>query len=97
MTDIYIPAGVTDISTGAFGGNQVQKITVDAKNTEYTDGGTNAIIEKSTGTLITGCKNTKILSNVKKIAKFAFVEYENLEIGIPRSVVAIENYAFDGC
>lgn len=97
LTDIYIPAGVTDISTGAFGGNQVQKITVDAKNTEYTDGGTNAIIEKSTGTLITGCKNTKIPSNVKKIAKFAFVEYENLEIEIPRSVAAIENYAFDGC
>lgn len=58
----------------------------------------NAIIEKSTNTLIKGCQNTIIPDSVSSIADCAFYGcYGLTSITIPNSVISIGDYAFYGC
>ena len=58
----------------------------------------NAIIEKSTNTLIAGCKNTIIPTSVTSIGGSAFWGCTNLtSIDIPNSVTSIGEQAFRDC
>ena len=114
LTSIHIPASVTDISdtyinesvievlyTPAFNSSFLQTITVDPGNTRYSSPtGSNVIIDKTSNTLIMGCRNTdfsKIPNTVTTIAMRAFegVEFANPAVNLPKSVEAIKAYAFN--
>ena len=86
--------------TNCFSGcENLVSIKVDDSNPYYdSHDNCNAIIEKSTKTLITGCCNTIIPSDVKAIGGEAFFCCVNLEsIAIPNSVTNIGPRAFTGC
>ena len=106
LTEIAIPSTVTSINphffndTGISGiDNNLTSIVVDEKNQYYDSRNScNAIIEKSTNTLILGCKNTTIPSTVTSIGNGAFYECPDLtSIAIPSSVQSIKNHAFLYC
>lgn len=100
LTQIYIPAGVTDMGGNPLlGCTGLTSVVVDEKNKKYDSReGCNAIIETSTNTVISGCKNTKIPHGVEKISNNAFLGCSGLtEIFIPQSVSSIGFRAFTGC
>ena len=99
LTAVNIPASVTNIGGGAFGDcKRLSSITVDGGNSTYEDGNSNAIIQKSTHVLISGCSNTNIPEWVTGIGEFAFYDSVNLtSIKIPEGVTSIGQLAFDGC
>ena len=58
----------------------------------------NAVIEKNTNKLVSGCKNTTIPNNVTSIGESAFSSCSGLtNITIPDSVTSIGNSAFYEC
>mgnify|MGYP002856272169 CR=1 FL=1 len=96
-SSISIPASVRSIGAGAFGAcKELSSITVDASNSVYASpDGCNAIIEKATKRLITGCKTTVIPNSVECIGNSAFSRIEELtSIKIPNSVSIIDSLAF---
>lgn len=100
LTSITIPQGVTSIGNYAFYYcDGLQSITVDPSNTVYDSRGEcNAIIETASNTLILGCKNTVIPSNVVKIGNYSFLDCSGLlSITIPESVTNIGASAFAYC
>ena len=100
LTRIKIPSSVTSIGSGAFSGRSEHKsIIVDKDNKVYDSrNNCNAIIETTTNTLITGCKNTIIPSSVTSIGSHAFYNCSDLtSIEIPNSVTSIGDYAFFCC
>lgn len=99
ITNLNIPAKVTNISYGAFNDcSGLMSITVDDDNDFYEDKNSNSIIEKSTNTLIIGCKNSVIPSGVTGINMYAFYGCTGLtSITIPDTVTSIGIYAFNGC
>ena len=100
LTSIEIPASVTSICDGAFQScSGLESISVAPENTIYDSrNGCNAIIEKSTNTLIAGCKNSTIPDGVTSIGKGAFCDCTGLtSIEIPASVTSIGDDAFEGC
>ena len=100
LTSITIPSSVTSIGVYAFSYCYgLETITVDAGNKFYDSrNGCNAIIEKQSGTLIAGCKNTIVPEGVTSIGGYAFSGcYGLTSITIPSSVTSIGFYAFAGC
>ena len=95
-----IPNSVTSIGNAAFKGcNGLSSIKVDNNNKNYDSrNNCNAIIETSTNTIISGCKNTTIPNSVTNIGNSAFSFCSSLtSITIPNSVTSIGNSAFYGC
>lgn len=91
---------MTSIGEGAFYYcSGLNSIIVESGNTTYDSrNNCNAIIEKSTNTLITGCKNTTIPNSVTSIGDYAFAGCSGLTtLTIPNSVTSIGNYAFATC
>ena len=100
LTSIVIPSGVTSIGNDAFQYCiSLTSITVDTNNTVYDSrNNCNAIIEKSTNTLIQGCNNTIIPNGVTSIGEGAFAGCDGLiTITIPNSVTSIGSNAFQNC
>lgn len=100
LTSVTIPSSVTYIGFGAFTGSpSMTTITVASDNPVYDSrDNSNAIIETTTNTLITGCKNTSIPSSVKYIGKYAFYSCTSLaSFTIPKSIISIGDYAFSDC
>ena len=92
--------GVTSIRDGAFFGcSGLISISIASENTIYDSRNKcNAIIETSSKTLITGCKNTIIPNNVTSIGQSAFTSCSGLtSVSIPNSVTSIGNSAFRNC
>ena len=100
LTSITIPNSVTSIGKRAFSDcSGLNSIIVESGNTTYDSrNNCNAIIEKSTNTLITGCKNTAIPNSVTSIGEYAFSDCTGLtSITIPNSVTSIGENAFFYC
>ena len=100
LTSIIIPSSVEIIGRSAFWGcSSLESIVVENGNTKY-DSRNNceAIIETESNTLIAGCKNTIIPSNVTSIGNDAFGVCSGLtSITIPNSVTSIGSEAFRYC
>ena len=99
LNSIYIPENVEHIDPSTFQGNKAVTISVSASNKYYDSrNNCNAIIEKSSATLISGCENTVIPDGIETIENYAFWGCEDLtSINIPSSVTTIEGGAFHGC
>ena len=97
---LQISSSVTNIDDCAFSGcSSLEKIIVDEGNNVYDSReNCNAIIETETNTLVLGCRNSKIPSNVMVIGNQAFLGCSGLtRIEIPSGVKSIGYYAFAGC
>lgn len=100
ISSINIPSSVKSIANDAFyGSSGIESITVSSSNKYYDSrDNCNAVIEKSTNTLIFGCRNSIIPNTITTIGSYAFYDCEQLEsITIPASVNNIENHAFEFC
>lgn len=100
LTSIFIPQSVYYIGDGILSGcPKVTSIVVDSNNAFYDSrGGCNAIIDKMTGKLLAGCKNTVIPTCVTSIGWCAFDGALGLQsITLPNTVKSIEAGAFNGC
>ena len=100
LTSITIPNSVTSIRERAFSGcSGLTSITVESGNAYYDSrNDCNAIIEKSSNTLIVGCQKTTIPSSVTSIGDKAFYGCSNLtSITIPNSVTSIGSSTFIYC
>ncbi len=100
LTAITIPKNVSVIGEKAFGGcTDLASISVSSDNNTYDSrNGCNAIIKKNSKTLVVGCKNTKVPSNVTSIGDNAFYNCSSLKnITIPNSITNIGDNAFLGC
>ena len=98
LTSISIPASVTNIESWAFYNcSSLTSITVASGNPVYHSAG-NCIIETNSKTLIAGCKNSIISTDVTSIGAWAFEGCSSLtSIEIPDSVTSIGQGAFSGC
>ena len=96
LTSITLPESVTEIGEFAFTEcSNLESIKVNENNKVYDSReNCNAIIEKSSNTLIVGCKNTKVPSGVTKIGYGAFENSGLTSITIPESVTEIGDDAF---
>ena len=100
LTSITIPNSVKSIGSSAFlDCSGLTSIKVESGNQTYDSrNNCNAIIEKSTNTLIAGCKNTIIPNGVTSIGSNAFSGCNGLtSVTIPSSVTSIGSSAFSGC
>ena len=99
LLSITIPSSVKSIGSNAFTSTDLVSIVVEKGNTVYDSrDNCNAIIEKETNTLISGCKNTTIPLSVTSIGREAFSGRGTLSsITIPNSVNYIDGCAFFGC
>lgn len=99
LEKVRIPASVRKIESEAFCvNNNLSEIIVEEGNQYYeSPNNCNAIIEKSSHTLIAGCDNTVIPEGVERIGMSAFEDCLFETIAIPSSLKAIEGRAFLGC
>ncbi|MBO4519148.1 MAG: leucine-rich repeat domain-containing protein [Paludibacteraceae bacterium] len=100
LTSIEIPNSVTSIGYAAFAYcSGLMSVVVKNGNTVYDSrDNCNAIIETSTNTLISGCKNTIIPNSVTSIGEYAFYGCSGLmSVTIGNSVTSIGEYAFSRC
>lgn len=100
LTEIEIPNNVDSIGLRVFGGcKDLRSIVVASENPKYDSrNNCNAIIETTSNTLISGCKNTLIPSSVTSIGDYAFYRCSNLSsITIPNNVTSIGKNAFYYC
>ena len=88
---------LTDYSV--FGGpdayNNLEEIVVSCDNPYYYSDG-NCLIEKSTGTIVLGCKNSIIPASAKEIGCEAFSCIKTDEIVIPFGIEVVQYAAFAG-
>ena len=100
LTSITIPSSVTSIGNYAFAGCKgLISIKVESGNQTYDSrNNCNAIIEKSSNTLIVGCKKTIIPNNVTSLGVAAFDNCSGLtSVTIPNNVISIGHGAFNNC
>ncbi len=99
LTSLVIPDNITSIGVSAFGEcGGLNSIVVSSGNPNYDSrNNCNAIIEKSTNTLIAGGNNTVIPPDVTSLGKKVFFGCTRTAITIPASVNFIDDYAFFAC
>jgi hypothetical protein len=86
---IDVPPSIQKISLNAFDGCvSLVRLNVLEGNEKYDSRKKcNAIIEKSTNTLIIGCRNSRIPDDVKNLYRYSFEGREPQFIHVPNSVV----------
>ena len=97
LSELYIPAGVTDIGEDALRGcGSLTGIFVSAANQRYASND-HCLIEVATKVLLRGCSQSRIPDDgsVEVIGAYAFDGCADLQrIEIPQEIVKIEGYAF---
>ncbi|MBQ3075333.1 MAG: leucine-rich repeat domain-containing protein, partial [Clostridia bacterium] len=96
---VTIPKSVQFIGESAFSANpDLPGFNLAADHPYFTAAG-NCLVEKATGTLITGCSNSTIFSGegVRSIGDYAFAYTNISSIQIPDGVTSIGEGAFIGC
>lgn len=98
LSSVSIPSTVTKIDHfSLYGTNYLSVITIDEENPVYYSEG-NCIIERTTKTLIRGCKGSVIPQGVTTIGNGAFSGiYQLYNIQIPEGVTCIGEGAFTQC
>ncbi len=96
LKSFYLPETATNLGTNILlDCTGLNEIKVDENNTLYDSReNCNAIIEKSTNTIIYGCDNTVIPTSVVTIGKYAFANINLEEFTIPQHIKTVEEYAF---
>ena len=100
LSKLIIPANVSNVGNGIVAGcDALKSLSVDSNNKKYDSRGKcNAVIEKSSNTLVAGSNVTAIPSTVKKIGDDAFYECSRLAFVIlPNGVTSIGESAFYNC
>ena len=101
LKSLVIPASVTSFSSGLNYKycRKLASIVVEEGNQVYDSrDNCNAVIQKSSNTLMLGCMNTIIPNTVKEIGAYAFDNcYGLLKIEVPESVTKINSYGFSTC
>lgn len=100
LSKLIIPANVSNVGNGIVAGcDALKSLSVDSNNKKYDSRGKcNAVIEKSSNTLIAGSNVTAIPSTVKKIGDDAFYECSQLSsVILPNGVTSIGEMAFYNC
>ncbi|MCR5781303.1 MAG: leucine-rich repeat domain-containing protein [Clostridia bacterium] len=97
---LNLPASVASVGPSAFAGcSGLEAVTVAADNEHYSAAG-NCLIDKSSKTLILGCRNSVIPDDgsVAAIGSNAFKDCADIEtVVIPDSVTSVGSAAFSGC
>ncbi len=98
LTSITIPDNIIGIGNRAFANcSGLGNIAVSERNVIYRSEG-NCIIEKTSNTIVLGCKNSVISDSVRSIGEAAFCGCSGLtSLIIPNSVTSIGAAAFYGC
>ena len=99
ISSITIPSSIKKIEDNPFlSCFELKEIKVDSNNTTYDSrNNCNAIIETETNTLISGCKNTNIPKDIKKIGYYAFKYCSNLsQVTLNEGLEKIGLSAFEG-
>lgn len=98
LISIHIPSSVTTLrSTSFYNCPTLETITMEENNKYTSPAGSNAIIEKSSLSLIIGCKSTIIPDNVVKISGSSFAGSGITSIVFPDSITKIGDFAFYRC
>ena len=99
IKDLYIPQYLEKFDDSSFRNNSLDSIAVDGKNKKYDSReNCNALIERSTNTIVLGSNKTTVPSTVTAIGDYALSDSDKLkEITIPASVKTIGDYAFNHC
>ena len=102
LTSITIPASYTGNLHHLSGMPNLQHIAVDEGNRTYTSlNGSDCVVNKSSGKLLVGCKNTKFVPGIKSISEYAFYgrELDELDASLTAGseLTAIDDKAFSGC
>ena len=101
IKSITVPANMTSLEAGAFAGcEKLVSLKVESGNSVYEDRGLNAVIEKSTNTIVAGCNMTSFDKSIKRIGAYAFAGsgIKGSTIGyLPNSITEICEYAFAYC
>ena len=96
--EVDIPASVTEIGVNPFANCQfIQTITVDSNNPNYESRNSNAVVEKTTNSIIIGCINTDFENvNATIYEKYSFSCTKFATLTIPNGVTEIREMAFIG-
>ena len=104
MTSIFIPSTIVSMEDDAFYDcKYLETIDVNRDNPVYTSrsntwNNNDVIVEKSTMTLVVGCKNSNIFWDIKVIGKSAFNGCSKMTyVYLPQTVETIERSAFSDC
>ena len=96
LHEIFLPNTVTEIGSEIFLGCEwIEKIEVEEGNPAYYSEN-NCLIDRSTKTLIAGCKNSAIPNGVTIIGHAAFRNCEISHLVLPESIKEIRDEAFLG-
>lgn len=96
ITGIKIPKTVVSIEPKALYNSDIVSVEVNPQNPVYYSEG-NCVIERSTMTVVAGCKSSVIPQGVKKIGEGAFYMLNMDYISIPDSVTEIQRNGFAEC
>ena len=99
ISSIFIPKSVTHLDEGALGScNNLVKIEVEEGNpVYYSEPNSNAVLERASGKLVSGCVTTRIPEGVTTIGNYSLWSIASLKsIKLPESLTTIEPFAFWG-
>lgn len=97
LKKLLIPGSVTKIGTNICGNSiLLESIDVDSVNKKYCSLDSNIIMEKESGRVVCGCKNSKIPQEVKTIGFRSFYQQSLLKNFVVPENVTVEEEAFYG-